>query len=104
MCDPVTIALIGTAISGLGVANSYMQGQKAQKQQKQASQQAQANADKTFKQQDQAMNRANQKAPNIAALMSANQKDSTLGNTNLSGIGGVKPSELQLGKNSLLGS
>jgi hypothetical protein len=50
------------------------------------------------------MNRANQKAPNIAALMSANQKDSTLGNTNLSGIGGVKPSELQLGKNSLLGS
>ena len=68
--------------------------------------QVQANADKTAKAADEATNRANQKNPDTAAILSAAQQSGKAGasGTMLTGPTGVDVSTLQLGKNTLLGS
>jgi alanine dehydrogenase len=55
---------------------------------------------------DQANNKLNAKRPDIGAMLSANQSAAAGGGagTMLTGVGGVDPSTLQLGKNTLLGS
>ena len=69
-------------------------------------QQAQANADRTAAQADQAFNQANQKKPDTSAILSAAQQAGKGGvsGTMLTGPSGVDPSSLTLGKSTLLGS
>lgn len=50
-------------------------------------------------------NRVNAKKPNVGQMLAANQMSSMAGNagTMLTGYQGIDPSQLQLGKNTLLG-
>jgi hypothetical protein len=98
-----TIAAIG-AVAGAGV--SYMNGQKQASAMKSAEAQAEANAQTTATQQEQAINKANAKAPDTASIISANQMSAKGGGggTMLTGPAGVDPNSLALGKNTLLGS
>lgn len=96
MSDPLTI------IAGLSTIGSIFQGESAARQQKKAAAQAQANADRTYAQAEQASNKANAKTPNIAALAAANAIAGK-SSTSLSGASGVDPSSLSLGRTTLLG-
>lgn len=82
----------------------YRQGQKAKDTAQAASDAAAEEARKTADLAQQAVNKANQKKPNAGALLAANQ-DGKAGQsgTMLTGPGGVDPSLLKLGKNTLLG-
>ena len=79
-------------------ADANNKAQEAAKQQK-------ANADKTQQMQEQQINKANAKTPDIGALLSGNQQAAKGGasGTMLTGPQGVDPSALNLGKNTLLG-
>ncbi|MFJ1253414.1 hypothetical protein [Cupriavidus sp. CuC1] len=103
---------IGTALwaaaaaSAAGAAVSYVNGQAQAGAQKDAAQQAKDAATAQANQADQANNRANAKSPDINAMLSANQQAAKGGasGTMLTGTTGVDPTQLQLGKNTLLGS
>lgn len=94
---------ISAIISAVAAVAGVAQNQMAQQQQKKASKQAQAQAEKAYQQADEANNRANQKKPNVAALMSQNQGENA-STTSLTGPSGIDPNSLQLGKQTLLGS
>lgn len=100
MCDPVTV---GFALAG--AAASAYQGSKQLSAQKSAANQAQANATKAADQADQDFNAAHGKAPNVQGIQdqAATAALSGSGSTQLTGAGGVDPSSLTLGKNTLLG-
>jgi hypothetical protein len=90
---------------GLNTMNQAKQADKAQKTQEKANAAADQNAKAGLAAQEQAMTKVNAKAPNVAALLAQNQNDTALGGpTSLTGPSGVKRSDLQLGKNTLLGS
>ena len=101
--DPVTIM---TAAAVLGAGASVYEGQQQASAQKDAAQQAKTAAEATADATDQANNKANAKTPDVAAMLSANQQAATEGasSTMLTGAGGISPSTLQIGKNTLLGS
>lgn len=100
------------------VASTYVNmenGKKAQSAQAQANEQAKQASDKALADskaqanlQEQEMNRANAKTPNLSAMMDATKKATSVGGgsaTLLSGPNGVKTSDLSLGGGStLLGS
>lgn len=67
--------------------------------------QAQANADRAFKQAEEANNKANAKAPNTQNLLDENVQAALGGSssTMLTGSQGIDPAKLLLGKNTLLG-
>ncbi len=96
------IPIIGAVI---GAAATVYTSEKASSAQKKASAQAQKQAQKQAEQADQDFNKANQKAPNTGALLSANQQAGAAGSsgTMLTGPSGVDPNKLDLGKNTLLG-
>lgn len=98
--------IIGAIAAVAGSAYSIYSGEKASSAQKKANAQAQTNAKKQAQQAEQDTNRANQKAPDIGALLSANQQQSLSGQsgTMLTGAQGVDPNSLSLGKSTLLGS
>jgi hypothetical protein len=77
-----------------------MHGQSAAAQQKKAARQASSDAARQASLQEQAMNKANKKAPNIPAMAMANAVKSS---TSLSGSSGVAPGSLSLGRTTLLG-
>lgn len=93
---------VGTAIQVASAAKGISDASKAQKETKKANATAASNAQKSLALQEQEINKANAKSPNLAGLIEANRQD-TLGATSLTGPTGVKKSELQLGKNTLLG-
>ena len=95
----VTVAAIGTGYS-------IYAGEQAREQQSRAQGEAMNNALKQEKLQDEATGRANQKSPNVNAIMAAAQQAAKggVGGTMLTGPQGIDPSALQLGKTSLLGS
>ena len=97
--------IIGAVAALAGTAYSVYSGEKQQSAQKKANQQAQANAAKQAQQAEQEINRANQKSPDVGALLSANQQQSLSGQsgTMLTGSQGIDPSSLTLGKSTLLG-
>lgn len=64
---------------------------------------ARDNAKRTADLTDQANNRANSKAPSLAALMSANGGGTGISSTFLTGASGVDPGSLKLSKTTLLG-
>lgn len=120
MCGKVlsTVGAIGLAVAGAVTGNPALiaagvgmyssgkqteQAKKGQAQQADANATADANSKAALTQQEQAINKANAKQPNVAALLTQNQNDTSLGGTNLTGVGGVQRSDLQLGKNTLLG-
>lgn len=91
--------------AAVGTGYSIYAGERAASRQQEASAQAAKNAQQTADQADQAMNRANQKKPNVAGMLSANQQSAKSGvsGTMLTGPSGVNPVDLTLGKNTLLG-
>lgn len=99
MCDPVTLMM------GAGTLVSAFQGMKQMKSAEKANDQAVQNAQETKTNAERAENKANQKAPNVAAMIEANTgaARSTGAGTNLTGPQGVDPETLLLGKNTLLG-
>ena len=108
-----TLALISAGVAAVGVGSSVYQGNKADqnqkaalKQQTTATQTAEANALSTERKNETATNAANQKAPDISAILSqaANASKVGVGSTMLTGSGGVSNSSLNLGKSTLLGS
>jgi hypothetical protein len=74
--------------------------------QKQANQTAKDAAIKNADQADQAFNRANGKQPDIMSMMGQNTLNAKGGQsgTMLTGVGGIDPSTLLLGKKTLLGA
>ena len=97
-------ALAAAAVAG--TTYSVYAGEKARSAQKKASTQAAADAKLAARQADQANNRANPKAPNIAALMSQNMAASGggVGSTFLTGSGGAPVSPGMLGRSTKLGA
>lgn len=101
----VAIPYITAAVAAASAYSSYSQGKKSAAAQKTANKKAQANADKQAQLAEQDLNRANQKSPDVGALLSANQQQSLSGQsgTMLTGSQGVDPNSLSLGKSTLLG-
>lgn len=105
------IASAGIAAGSLGYGIYSGEQQKGAQQQAlakqtQAQQEAKANALSTERKSEVAQNAANQKTPDIASIL---QRAATMGNTGVSstmltGPGGVNTSNLNLGKNTLLGA
>ena len=114
MSGAITIATIATAAAAVGsTAYGIYNGQQQQGAQKKAlaqqttvQQQAEANALSTERKSEIAQNAANQKAPNVAAILAkaAQMGNQGLSSTMLTGPGGVNTSNLNLGKNTLLGA
>jgi len=98
----LTTSIIG-AVSG---AASVFQAVNANKDNKKATQQAQANADATLKKSTEATNKANQKKPDTSAIIDAVMQAGKTGasGTMLTGPTGVDPNALALGKTTLLGA
>jgi archaellin len=98
----LTAAIASVAASGA----SIYQGQKAQKAQRRAANQATMQAEMQQSQAEREFNRANQKRPNIAALAARNRAMSGggVGGTFLTGTMGAPTSSGMLGRTSLLGS
>jgi type II secretory pathway pseudopilin PulG len=103
MADPVTLAIAASAAAS---GASVYQGQKAQKAQRRAANQATMQAEMQQRQAEREFNRANQKRPNIAALAARNRAMSGggVGGTFLTGTMGAPTSGGMLGRTSLLGS
>lgn len=98
----MSAAQIGTLALGLGavsVASQYDASRRQKNQAKDAANAAQQQAQREAQQADMQFNRANQRRANDAGTMPGGAGNSTL----LTGPGGVDPSALTLGKNTLLG-
>ena len=94
-----------TAAAVVGAAATIYNGKQQADAAKDASRQAQANADKQMKSADEANNRANQKQPDTSAILDAANQAGKAGasGTMLTGAQGVDPNQLALGKSTLLG-
>lgn len=97
-------ALATAAVASTGY--SVYSGQKAAKTQKRAATQAARQAEQQQRQAEREFNRANQKRPNIAAMMTRNRAagGGGLAGTFLTGQGGAPVAGGMLGRTSLLGS
>lgn len=104
----VTAAVAAVVYTGY----SIYQGERAAKQQEQQLQmQQQANAEakaaalKQEKAAEESTNRALAKTPDTQAILSSAEQAAKTGgsSTMLTGVGGVDPTQLQLGKKTLLG-
>lgn len=101
---------LGFGLGGL-IGLQISQGQEAAKQQKRALQsqekaqdEAKAAAIRQARENDMQLNKANQKSPDISALLLGEQaRKSGPSSTLLTGSSGVDPSSLRLGRVSLLG-
>lgn len=107
MCAPLLpLAMLATAAVGaVGVGASIINGAKARKQQAAAAQQAEQQAAFTQAANERAVNQANQKSPNVAAIFGANRsaQGGGIGSTMLTGPGGVPAGSLNLDRHTLLG-
>ena len=83
----------------VGAASQYDASRRPKNQAKDAANAAQPQAQQAEQQADMQFNRANQRRANDAGTMPGGAGNSTL----LTGPGGVDPSALTLGKNTLLG-
>lgn len=93
------------AAAAVATATSLYSADQGRKVQHQASDRAQANAKAAGEQQTREVNAANAKAPDVNALLAAQQASGKggPGSTMLTGPSGVDPSLLTLGRNTLLG-
>ena len=104
MSGIITAVAAVAAVATAGI--TYVQGQDAAKQQKDAQNQAAAQAAKQEKTAEEQYNKANQKSADVSGVIAAAQQAAKQGGggTMLTGNTGVAPSSLTLGKTSLLGS
>lgn len=87
-----------------GIEGSNRQGQ-ALDQQTQAQSAAAAAAKKQQRTSEEAVNKANQQQPDLNSILAnASKASGGAASTLLTGVGGVDPNKLTLGKSSLLGS
>lgn len=107
------IAGIAAGIAAAGTSYAIVAGEqgksaqeKAMKQQQQAQAQAAKQAEQQAMKSEQAMRRASQQTPDVAGIMAAAQEGAAGGPsaTMLTGPQGVDPSQLSLGRSTLLGS
>ena len=104
MCGPaLPFAMLASSLISTGVG--IIQGNKAVSAQRAATAQAEKQAAETKAANERAINAANQKQPDIAAIIGANRasQGGGVGSTMLTGPGGVPTGTLSLGKNTLLG-
>jgi uncharacterized protein HemX len=106
-------AIVGAGAAVGGTAYSVYNGQQQNAQQKKAlaaqntaQQQAEANSLSTERQSAVAENAANQQKPNVSAILAraATMGNNGLSSTMLTGPTGVSAGNLNLGKQTLLGS
>lgn len=96
---------IAATAAAIGTGYTIYSGEKARKQQKKAAGQARVDAENAARMADRESNRANQKSPNIAALLKRNMDASSggVGGTFLTGAGGAPATPGMLGRTTLLG-
>lgn len=101
-----TWAAIGATAAVASTYVSYDAAKKSAENQNAQLALAKESAQKQADASDQAINRANQKTPDVASILSGGQRDAKGGGsgTMLTGPAGVDPSTLALSKTSLLGS
>lgn len=108
----VVTAIVATAAVAAGVGYSVYageQGKKAQQEAMRNQQAAQARASQQAQEQatasKAAMRRSQQQMPDVASIMAAAQESGAGGpsGTMLTGPAGIDPSQLMLGRNTLLG-
>lgn len=101
-----TWAAIGATAAVASTYVAYDSAKKAAENQNAQLAIAKETAQRQATESDQAINRANQKTPDVAAIMSGAARDAKGGGggTMLTGPAGVDPSSLALSKSSLLGS
>lgn len=94
------------AIAAAGTGYSVYSGERAAEAQEESQLQSLLRTEQQAKKSEEAMNKANQKKPNTAAILSAAQQAAKggVGGTMLTGPQGVGQDQLSLGKTSLLGS
>lgn len=97
--------VIAAVAVGASTAYSVYQGERADKAQNKARKEAERNAKKQQNQAEQDANRANRRGPNTQGILDATAQQARGGEsgTMLTGAQGVDLSQLQLGKNTLLG-
>ena len=93
------VAGITAVVGAVSAASQYDASRRQKNQAKDAANAAQQQAQQAEQQADMQFNRANQRRANDAGTMPGGAGNSTL----LTGPGGVDPSALTLGKNTLLG-
>ena len=100
----IETAILAAVVAG--TATSAYTGAKQAKLQKRAGQQAARQAETQQRQMDREFNRANQKTPNVSAMLARNRAagGGGIGGTFLTGQGGAGVSGGMLGRTSLLGS
>jgi len=105
MCEPTTLAIIGATAAVAGTAATVYNGQQQQKEMKKANAQAKAASDKQLAMAESEMNKVDAKSPNVAGMRNQNAmaEGANATATMLTGPGGIDPSKLSLGKNTLLG-
>jgi uncharacterized protein HemX len=103
--EAATLQLISALAGAVGTGYSIYSGQQQAKTQKNASAQAEAKAAANAKAADEATNRANQKKPNTAAILDQMLMAGRTGTsgTMLTGAAGIDPTQLSLGRSTLLG-
>lgn len=101
----LAVAAVGTAYTIYSGEEQSKAQAKSLEQQKQAQSEAKTAAEKTQSTAEQNVNRANAKQPDAGAILSAAGQAAKGGpaGTMLTGPQGVNPSDLSLGKSTLLG-
>ena len=99
------LAAAALAVAATGTGYSIYAGEQNAKAQGSAQRNAMRQAEATAKSNEEAVNRANMKRPNVNAILAAaqNASKSGVGSTMLTGPTGVDQSALSLGKSTLLG-
>ena len=99
------LAAAALAVAATGTGYSIYSGERNADMQRSAQRNAMRQAEATAKSNEEAVNRANMKRPNVNAILAAaqNAAKSGVGSTMLTGPTGVDQSALTLGKSSLLG-
>lgn len=102
----VPIALVAASVASVaGVGASLYQANKQDKANKSAANQAKENARNAQAQADIETNKANQKKTDAQSVLSQQQQAAAgSGSTMLTGVGGIDPNSLKLGKQTLLGA
>ncbi len=99
-------ALISAVVvAGAGLGYSIHSGEQAKNRQQIAQRQGKKRAEEQESQADQAFNKANRRKPNFVDMLRANQQAAGTGGsgTRLTGLAGVNPASLNLGRSTLLG-
>lgn len=102
---PAAIPIATLIVSAVGVGASIYQGNKQDAANRNSANQAKENAKKAQAQADIDTNRANQKQTDAQSVLSKQQQAAAgSGSTMLTGVGGIDPNSLKLGKQTLLGA